>query len=378
MADISGMALAHGAVATKEDEQLLPRGFGIARTEDLGTASHELIYEHEYHPQPIREYSTEIPAESECGSWTPRGTIFQCLLRPAVRNGRVAFRFFGYRVPLSADHARCWLGYVLLNETRMGRLQRVELIVRQGPGDPPPSQPALGYTPYALQPSWLWHAWPPGPDVDGPRRPQPVAVMMTLSPMDGVTVELKCENLGHRAHVYRVLRQYCDDYDGSDWHPIPEPAGRITKVHNRDMASDILYQRMVGRPVPESGGEVLTRSMDQIQAVETRVHKALSRVETSREVANTPDFLLYLEELKVALEAAQETRMKLRPEWDNLANQGIEAFLGRALNSQGDREFLLKAKDMALRFKQLGVTEPASLARAEKVLLKGEDGNLAK
>lgn len=208
---------------------IMPPGFGIARVEETGTASHEMIYEHEYSPQPIRQHSATDSVPQENG----------VMLRPAVRNGKVEFRFFGNRVPLSGDHARSWMGHLLLQEQQKGRIERVELNVQR-------YQEILDLKMagsksaqrHKEQPSWLWDVWvtdPGAPAMKNGRMGRPsVEVLMKLSSTCGISIEIFCMEEAPRAEVYRILRQYCDDASGQVvWRPIPDPPAKISKVVDR-------------------------------------------------------------------------------------------------------------------------------------------------
>lgn len=239
----------------------MPPGFGIARIEETGTSSHELLYEHEYQPEPIRQLS-EIESVAQVN-----GTM----LRPAVRNGKVDFRFYGNRVPLSADHARSWLGHLLLSEQQKGTIAHVELLIRryQDVRELSPDDPAGSPKRHPEQQSWLWDVWPADASAGGMKngrmgRPG-VELLMKLSPEFGISLELFCIEEAPRTAVCRVLKQYCDDGCGQVvWRPIPDPPARISKVVDREMSKEVRRKRAVGLKLEETGSEFLSRALEEM------------------------------------------------------------------------------------------------------------------
>merc|ERR1719265_647589 len=95
----------------------IPPGFGVVRCVESGAACHCHIYEYEYHTKPHRAYSLDYVA------------VIPKVLHPIVYLGKLDFSFFGLRVSATADHARCWMGQILVEEMRQGRLLRSELLV---------------------------------------------------------------------------------------------------------------------------------------------------------------------------------------------------------------------------------------------------------
>lgn len=341
---------------TDDRPEDMPLGFGLARIEETGSASHEFIYEHEYFPQPVWPYLETLPVAS--------GAV----LRPAVRNGKVDFQFFGNRVPLSADHARCWLGHALQAEVQKGRLVHVEFIVQRcedlieltvdGPSNP---------RQHGQQPAWLWDVWPAAAGT-GDRRDGPaVEVLMRMSGVNGISIELFCTEEGPRAAAYRVLRQYCDEDHGeaAHWRPIPEPPARVSKVLDRKCSAVVQRRRVVGQSVPESGGTVLSRSLRDWGQAEARLVQAVGRAETARHSAGLRELMMYCIDVRDALEAASSVWLRLRPEWITPATMTLDTLLRRSVDA-GDAAFLDEALAIMHVICDMGIEPPESLEDAEQ------------
>jgi len=330
----------------------LPVGFGVGRDANIGMGSHSLIYEYEYHPEPIRQYSSTKPE------------VCESRLRPPVHKGKVPFQFFGVRVPTTADHARCWLGQVLLAETKLGRLQKVEFIV-----DVAEPLKSLG-TPYphGPQPTWRWHAWLPGKDADAAKRPPPVEVIMVLSPAEGIAIDLYAKDEDERNYVYRVLRQYCDD-DSKSWHPIPDPPAKVSKVIPRHSPPDVELARRIGVSVPDSNTKVMKDWLCERQGSEAVLVRALMRAQVCCDSATFDDLLHYAQEVLNLVHCIEGHRQLIRQEWRQTIGQVLGSVLRRALES-GDRERL--ASSAALigeKAEHLDLHAPEDLkARAQDIL----------
>mmetsp|Transcript_123899 Transcript_123899/g.361847 ORF Transcript_123899/g.361847 Transcript_123899/m.361847 type:complete len:361 (+) Transcript_123899:49-1131(+) len=333
-----------------------PARFGVARLEHVGNALHGLIYEHEYTPEPVRKYSEVKPPDVECTG----------VLLPAVRSGRAPFRFFGLRVPASADHARCWLGAVLIQEIRLGRLQHVELAV-PSEAEAPAQQPAGPLQTHGPQPTWRWMVWVAGASLSYELRDPHVEVTMHISPVDGIFIDLQCENDGDRCFIYRVLRQYCDS-NSSGWHPIPEHQTSISKIHDREISAENRHSRLIGQPVPQTGNESLMRMVVDLREAETWLVQALSRLEAAREVASLKDMMIYMDELRKALKNAHDVRFKLKPNYNHLACEALETLLQVALKTGEDREQLAEIRDLAIEIHGYGVKEPENLREVINML----------
>jgi len=331
-----------------------PPQFGVARTH-TGAASHELIYEHEYVPKPVRKFSAHKPIECDG------------VLRPAVRSGRVAFHYFGARVPLSADHARSWLGHVLHAEVDLGRLQRVELIV-PAPQSKTRNKPEA-LAPHDLQPVAQWHVWIVGTGMDRELQEPPVEVQLRVSPSNGIMVHTYSINEDSRCLVYRVLRQYCDD-DGSPWRPIPEPPSAIKKVADRTMPHADMKQRLMEGIVSETGDALLRRHHVHYGNAESVLVQALGRAEALRQTASLSDLVLYVSEVKKALQYAQECRFHIKPSYHLAARKVLDALLLRVLDQgqEADPKQLRDIRDLGHELCNLGVHQPDSLVRANWVL----------
>jgi len=336
-----------------------PPQFGVARAH-TGAASHELIYEHEYVPKPVRKFNAHSPVECDG------------VLRPAVRSGRVAFRFFGARVPLSADHARSWLGHVLHAEVDLGRLQRVELLV-PAPQSMMRKKPE-SLKPHDLQPVAQWHVWTAGTGLDRELGESPVEVQLLVSPSNGIIVRSYSMNENLRCLVYRILRQYCDD-DGSPWRPIPEPPVAIKKVVDRTMPHADMKQRHMEHAVSETGDALLHRHNVHFGNAESVLVQALGRAEALRQTASLTDLVLYVGEVKKAFQYAQECRFHIKPSYHLAARKVLDSLLLRALDQ--DQEAGLKqlreVRDLGHDICNLGVHQPDSLVRADWVLRMKND-----
>uniref|UniRef100_A0A7S4QL85 Uncharacterized protein n=1 Tax=Alexandrium monilatum TaxID=311494 RepID=A0A7S4QL85_9DINO len=328
-----------------EQTAVPPAQFGIARLEPLGNAVQGIIYEYEYDPKPVRKYSQEKPPDEECvGS-----------LRPAVRGGRAPFRFFGSRVPASADHARCWLGRVLIGEVGLGRLEHVELIVPPAKEAPPPEK-HMPLKAHGEQPSWRWRVWVAGMGPNyksGDADRDAVEVTMHCSSVHGVFVDLDGRNDGCRCFVFRMLRQYCDS-NCLEWHPIPEAPGSISKVLDRQAA--------------KAGDESLLRLLDDLMQAEARLVQILKHLEATREVASLKDMLADTHELREALENAHEVRFKLKSDYRQRACEALELLLRRALKTAEDRDQLADVAKIAWDMHGFGIQEPESMYKVQAVL----------
>ena len=107
-------------VSSDRPRRPLPPGFGAVRhhTKDISLG---VVYEHHYAPAAVR------PLE--------QGELVEGTLRPAVCRGKVDFLFVGSKNSNTADHARCWLGHILLQELQKGSLSEVGLVkVSLAPG----------------------------------------------------------------------------------------------------------------------------------------------------------------------------------------------------------------------------------------------------
>mmetsp|Transcript_54044 Transcript_54044/g.94284 ORF Transcript_54044/g.94284 Transcript_54044/m.94284 type:complete len:377 (-) Transcript_54044:34-1164(-) len=305
----------------------LPPGFGIARVEETGTASHELIYEFEYFPKPIRKFDP----------YEPSGSLF---LRPAVRKGKAPFQFWGNRVPMSADHARCWLGHVLLQEVANEKLALVEFIVRTEKelrhisADGAGTVGMGGAQRHAPHPDWLWHIWPKGSDVGVQNRSPVTELHMRMNANKGIIIELRGEWEGALASIYRVLHQYCDDDEGdSHWRPTPAPPMQITKVKARDHAETVRRNRLLGQQAPDHGLRMLHGTIDQWGEAERSLVRAVERAKAASKTADLSTAPQCCSELRDALTKAMEQRLRLRPEWSVTTAQAIETFLQRLLEA---------------------------------------------
>lgn len=336
-----------------------PQGFGVVRVESTGTSSYQLVYEHAYDPAPVRVLSLTVPEDHDCGD----------TLRPAVRHGRVSFRFFGARVPQTADHARSWMGHLLNNEVRSGRLLRHELVIPSWEALPEPLAQARGFASNTRQPSWLWHMWPPE-EVDMDH----VTLTMTISPYDGIALKLEANNVSAKAHVFRVLRQFCDECHPRDWHPLPDLTRQINKVHLGRVTAQEVKDKVVLNSKwgsRESITQVCRRTLNETTQVGKRVAEALLRAKLAAEdPVEVPEHLNIIREVDAALRASQEARHFLRPEWEPAAVAAVAALLARLLAEEDkDLQMLRDVREIAIRLHhEHGWDMPGSLADAEAVL----------
>eukprot|EP00929_Paragymnodinium_shiwhaense_P052729 TRINITY_DN26412_c0_g1_i2.p1 TRINITY_DN26412_c0_g1~~TRINITY_DN26412_c0_g1_i2.p1 ORF type:complete len:194 (-),score=34.45 TRINITY_DN26412_c0_g1_i2:335-916(-) len=169
-----------------------------------------------------------------------------------------------------------------LAEAREGRLGRLEFSL-------PPEMPAMPLefatpetgalqVPVPVSPRnglvTRWFVWPPlvNPPAAGPEEAQaadrqpPVEVILRLDYNDGVSLELLSDDEKSRAHVYRVLKQYCV-CDLKPIHPIPDAVAKASKVNIRDLSNDIVRNRLLGRKLPESGTQMLEKCTNKTNRV---------------------------------------------------------------------------------------------------------------
>jgi len=343
------MAATEAESQANSTQPRLPPGFGVCRYASSGAASHELIYEYDYHPTPIRKFSVDKPE------------VCSGCLRPAVRQARVAFSYFGGRVPLSADHARCWLGAVLLEEASYGRLSAVELHV---PAEGLKAAKDSGTVWSEASPRmWLWTVRATRP---GAAPSEPVAVEMFISSSDGVRIETRCKDEKAHGHVFRVLRQYCDSEADSSapWHPIPATCTKISKVQDRAMPSDLPLKQLLGASLPEKAVGDLGAVVD----IERRIMHLLDRLEATCAAVPLAELLPTVQELYQALYEGLKMGLKITTPRSDLACRYLEVMLSR-LVADGKAERLQMGTHLAGQIHRLGVCRPEGLEAAEGLVM---------
>jgi len=214
------------------------------------------VYEYKYHPEPVHEYVPDL-------SMTDSTSV----LRPAVRRGKLAFGFYGCRVPLSAIHARCWLGQVLDTEVGKGRLLHAKLVhvhPQVGRRAPAPLASGAVSSEQGVWPECLWHVQAPRADLELP----PVHVRLQMRPQDGFMVRVSSTNSDVMDHVYRVLCQYCDEEQAGLSAPIPDVLpSSLAGTCTRTLSSEWM-----------DSGTLAAHAEDRRCNAEAHLHEAVLRV----------------------------------------------------------------------------------------------------
>mmetsp|Transcript_102932 Transcript_102932/g.331737 ORF Transcript_102932/g.331737 Transcript_102932/m.331737 type:complete len:355 (-) Transcript_102932:32-1096(-) len=296
---------------------------------------------------------------------TPCGLRCGIPARPSV--------FFGSRVPLTADHGRCWMGHLLTEEVKAGRLLAAELLVPCRESVAVLLAQAQGMQPHGPPPSWLWSTWPAA---GGSAGGSAVTMTMSFSPHDGVAIRLSSEDNSAQAHVFRVLRQYCDVCEGRDWRPIPESPKVLSKATGglKITAPEALKLFVAGSPRLRQEESLPARHyLDGGDSVRLRVVQALSRaMSAAHSTGNVYDHLVCLREVDSAFHAAIQGRVALRQEWVRTASQALDQLIRRLLDEKEDSEErgrLDEARELALKFTHdFDAPAPASLPEAERAL----------
>lgn len=364
--------------ALKGPTEVMPPGFGLLRIQEAGTSTHELIYEQDYFPQPVRLYSESDPV------------VDASMLRPAIRNGKVDFKFYGNRVPLTADHARCWFGHILLQEIQKGSLGHVELIVQRYEDFLElQSLDIANPRKHGVQPTWRWDVWLPASNKDNasdkkansdPRSHRAVGVVMHISATHGIRIELESsqEALDDRTAVFRILRQYCDeDIGNARWHPIPESPASVSKIVDRSCTEQVKRNRILGVKLPETGLHTLHRSLSEWKQAENCLVHAIAQAQmgvlacegTGAREASQDDGLRALlqccSEVRDALDFASRAWLKLRPEWSTPAAEILEALLDLLIRHE-DAGLLRDGITMVNSICDLGIALPGNFILAEE------------
>lgn len=310
--------------------RLPPAGFGVARYASCGTARFELLYEHEYVPQPCRSYSASVPVDKLLPP--------PLRMRPALRQGKLPFTCFGLRVDHSSNHARCWLGQVLLKEVAEGRLRDVELLVADAPGEE-----GVADADADLQASWCWQVRPTtSAAVNGSAgatsAADAVQVMLRLAVREGISVEIRGADEAC-AEVYRILLQYCDDYqecEGRTWRPIPQAPSKISTVQDRSMSGDARLMCRRQERLPENGSRMLARTMAEWQQAESQLLQALAGAQQAlAHDAEAEESLRCCAAIRDAFAEAKRVALRQPPEWRQTAGEALSELLCRSREGGG-------------------------------------------
>lgn len=262
---------------------------GIARHQQSGAVCHQAIYEHHYSPKPV---------------WL-RGARPGCeMLRPAIRDGKVSFSFYGVNHPDTADHARCWLGNILRQEQEAGELGTVEFIVPEDNRN-------------NFQRHYCWHVWLVSA-TDPQTRGLGIEIWLHISTPTGVLIQvLGGPDEEARNHVRGLLCQFCIVGD-TIWNPIPDPPGapQVQKVHRCREIQD------------ESGKDFLLRSLSDFTGAEAQVLDCLAAVKASQAQGASEKLLEHLMDLQQAFVFATQTaKLRLRPEWQTATSAALDLLL---------------------------------------------------
>lgn len=347
----------------------LPAGFGVARFQDTGTSSNELLYEHHYRTAPVRHYSATEPPDAECGG----------ALRPAMRGARLAFRFFGNRVPETADHGRCWMGHLLAEEVRLGRLASFEFLVSSRQ-----AVTSLLSASSGPLPRWTWSVRTVHDDR--------VAALVTMAfcPHDSVTVRINADDAALCGRVFRVLRQYCDNYsplyESRGWYPVPEAPKVLSKVAAGQPPEDDRRLRVGGRhrDAATSGsatavalgcgpGVFAQQYLSECIGVNVRIVQALSRgMLASQAETSVYGHIVCVQDVANAFVEARQARVAISKEWSRTAGRIAEALLRRIIQTQDVEERtsrLEQARALARRFEHdFDAPRAPSIVEAERLL----------
>eukprot|EP00930_Biecheleria_cincta_P034202 TRINITY_DN23651_c0_g1_i1.p1 TRINITY_DN23651_c0_g1~~TRINITY_DN23651_c0_g1_i1.p1 ORF type:complete len:323 (-),score=57.15 TRINITY_DN23651_c0_g1_i1:113-1051(-) len=273
-----------------------------ARHEDSGVACHESLNEHHYSPRPVWLAGTRPGSD---------------VLRPAVRDGKVSFSYYGVNHPDTADHARSWLGNILRQEQEAGELGTVEFIVSRDSGN-------------NLQRHYCWHVWKASA-TDPVTRGPGVEVWLHISTATGVAIEvLGGPDEEVQNHVRGLLCQFCDVGD-IKWNPIPDPPGdpKVQKVHRvREIPEKLRKPRLLGHKMPEAGNNHLLSCLAEWQDAESQVLDCLAAIKASQAQGASEELLEQLTQLQQAfMFATEKARLRLRPEWRVAASAALDLLL---------------------------------------------------
>mmetsp|Transcript_35829 Transcript_35829/g.66740 ORF Transcript_35829/g.66740 Transcript_35829/m.66740 type:complete len:322 (+) Transcript_35829:32-997(+) len=304
-----------------------PEHFGVVRHCECDHASHSLIYEHKYVPKPVRSFNKDGHVD------------LQDLLRPSISDGKIDFLFCGSNNPVTADHARCWLGNALLQEVKNGRLGEVEYLAASHPPIPPGV--------------WRWHVWPQAGQ--GSDRGQPVEVNMWVGTPQGIAISVHGLLQADQELVFRVLQQYCDCKDS--WTPIPSPphGAGLAKVHpTRAIPQELARPRLEGLPLPEAATSFLIRSLREIRCADDHVRRYLEGIDAAMSRGPSQS-LAYLENVEDAFaKYVKNAAPRVKPEWQEKVSEAFDQLLPQ-LEGRAEME---KALELLAKFGDFGMQMP--------------------
>lgn len=296
------------------------------------------IYEFEYQPKRHNDFDPNLKGGHQRSQ--PHGD-----LRPSVRSGKAPFAYFGLQVPLSHAHARCWFGQSLIQEQRDGSFTRVEFVSREREAQPP-------------VPLWQWHVWCPEDE-------QPVVVVMHLDAKKGIWIELKSHSIDAKARVYRILRQYCDDFTESHWKPIPDSQKKVTVLRHRDTPADPNSNPVVGSAPPQGVSTWLDDRIAAWRSSELDLQRSLARAHAVQAGASSSELMVICTDIKCAFRSCQQSSLRMKPEWLEWASPVFEKLLQRLL-AEGHPEPLGRGIRLASEVcKEFNVSEPPSFHKAQ-------------